>query len=51
MIRKYLATQMEDIDVYDVYFQQDGAISHTAHETINVLPDLPDIPFREISRS
>lgn len=39
MIREYLVTQLDDIDVEDVYFQQDGATSHTARETINLLAE------------
>ena len=34
MINEILWTELEDIDVDDVYFQQYGATSHTSGETI-----------------
>ena len=37
MINEFLWTELEDMDVDDVYFQQDGATCHTSGETIGLL--------------
>ena len=48
MINEFLWTKLEDIDVDDVYFQQDGATYHTSDETISLLGE--KFPGRVISR-
>ena len=37
MINGFLWPELEDMDVDDVYFQQDGATCHTSGETIGLL--------------
>ena len=37
MINGFLWADLEDLDVKDVYFQQDGATCHTSGETIDLL--------------
>ena len=37
MITEYFWPQLDDIDLEDMWFQQDGATSHTANVTINLL--------------
>lgn len=48
MINDFLWPELEDIDVDDVYFQQDGATCHTSNETIAILQE--KFPDRVISR-
>ena len=49
MIIKLLWPKLEDMDVGDVYFQQDGATCHTSGETIGLLGE--KFPGRVISRN
>ena len=49
MVNTFLWTELEDMDVDDVYFQQDGARCHTDGETIGLLRE--KFPGREISRN
>ena len=49
MINDFLWPELEDIDVDDVYFQQDGATCHTSNETIAILQE--KFPDRVISRA
>ena len=44
-----LWTELEDMDVDDVYFQQDGATCYTSSETISLLRE--KFPGRVISRN
>ena len=37
MLNEFLWPELEDMDVNDVYFQQDGTTCHTGSETIGVL--------------
>ena len=37
MIRDFLFENMEDIDLDEIWFQQDGATCHTANATIELL--------------
>ena len=37
MITEYFWPQLDDMDLEDMYFQQDDATSHTANVTINLL--------------
>ena len=37
MITEYFWPQLDDMDLEDMWFQQDGATSHTANVTINLL--------------
>ena len=37
MINEFLWPELEDMNVDDVYFQQDGATCHTSGETIGFL--------------
>ena len=37
MITEYFWSQLDDMDLEDMWFQQDGATSHTANVTINLL--------------
>ena len=37
MINEFLWPELEDMDVDDVYFQQDSATCHTSGETIGLL--------------
>lgn len=34
---QFFLPKLQDMDVYDMWFQQDGAICHTARETIQLL--------------
>ena len=47
--RTFLWPDLEDMDVDDVYFQQDGATCHTSDETIGLLRQ--KFPVRVISRN
>ena len=49
MINKFLWTKLEDMDVYDVYLQQDGVTCHTRGETVGFLRK--KFPGRVISRN
>ena len=48
MINEFLWPELEDMDVGDVYLQQDGATCHTSSETIGLLRE--KFPGRVISR-
>ena len=48
MIRDFLMPQIEEQNLDNMWFQQDGATPHTAKETIRILKDL--FPGRLISR-
>lgn len=48
MLQDFLWQQLDDFDEEDVWFQQDGATSHTAGETIQLLHTR--FPARVISR-
>ena len=37
MITQYFWPQLDDMDLEDMWFEQDGATSHTANVTINLL--------------
>ena len=37
MIQEYLLPHLEDLDMQHLWFQQDGAIPHTARETMAIL--------------
>ena len=39
MINQFLFPEIDDTDVDDIWFQQDGATCHTANETINLLKE------------
>ena len=49
MINEFLWPELEDIDVEDVYLQQDGATWHTSGETIGLLRE--KFPGRVIPRN
>ena len=49
MISEFLWPELEDMDVDDVYFQQDGATYNTRGETIGLLRE--KFPGRVISRN
>lgn len=49
MITEFLWPQLEGLDLDDMWFQQDGATCHTAHETIDLLEE--QFPDRIISRN
>ena len=49
MINEILWPELKDMDVDDVYFQQDGATCHTSSETIGLLRE--KFPGRVISRN
>ena len=49
MINKFLWLELEDMDVDNVYLQQDGATSHTSGENIGLLRE--KFPGRVISRN
>ena len=49
MINEFLWPELEDMDVDDVYFHQDGATCHTGGETIDLLRE--KVPGRVISRN
>ena len=48
MIQEYLLPQLEDLDMTNFWFQQDGATPHTARETLAILSAA--FPGRLISR-
>ena len=37
MLEDYLWPELDELDINDMWFQQDGAISHTARVTIDLL--------------
>ncbi len=39
MITNFLCTELEDMDVYGMWFQQEGATCHLANETMAILRD------------
>ena len=47
MINAFLWPELEDVNVDNVYFQQDGATCHTSDETIDLLCE--KFPGRVIS--
>ena len=49
MINEFLWPELEEMDVDDVYFKQDGATCHTSDETIGLLRE--KFPGRVISRN
>ena len=49
IINEFLWPELEDMDVDDVYFQQDGATCHTSGETFG--PIREKFPGRVISRN
>ena len=49
MINEFLCPELEDMDVDDVYLQQDGATYHTSGETIGLLRE--KFPGRVTSRN
>ena len=49
MINEFLWPEMEDMDVDDVYYQQDGVTCHTGGESIGLLRE--KFPGRVISRN
>ena len=49
MITEYFWPELEDIDLDDMWFQQDGDANHTAHDTIDLLKSKFD--ERVISRN
>ena len=49
MINEFLWPELKDMDVDDVYYQQDSATCYTSGETIDVLRE--KFPFRMISRN
>ena len=48
MIQEYLLPQLQDLNMHNLWFQQDGATPHTARETIAILRAA--FPGRLISR-
>lgn len=48
MIMRFLVPKLQDVDVNDMWFQQDGATCHTTRETIQLLHE--SFPGRVISR-
>ncbi|EFN78033.1 hypothetical protein EAI_06421, partial [Harpegnathos saltator] len=48
MINQFFVPKLQDMDVDDMWFQQDGATCHTARETIQLLHE--SFPGRVISR-
>lgn len=36
-IQEYLLLEMEDLDIHEMWFQQDCALAHTARMTIEIL--------------
>ncbi|XP_018359883.1 PREDICTED: uncharacterized protein LOC108759083 [Trachymyrmex cornetzi] len=48
MITEFFLPKLDDIDVDDMWFQQDGATCHTARETIQLLHET--FPGRVLSR-
>jgi len=49
MINNFLLPELQNIDIRDKWFQQDGATCHTAGETVNLLHQT--FPQRLISRN
>ena len=49
MINEFLWPELKDMDVDDVYLQQDGATCHTSGDTIGLLREM--FPGRVISRN
>ena len=49
MINEFLWPQLEDMEVNDVYFKEDGATCYTSRETIGLLRE--KFPGRVISRN
>ena len=49
MINEFLWPELEDMDVDDIYSQQDGATCHTSGETIGLLRE--NFPRRVIPRN
>ena len=49
IINEFLWPELEDMDVDDVYFQQDGATCHTSGKAIGLLREM--FPGRVISRN
>lgn len=49
MLNNFLWPRLEDMDLNNLYFQQDGATCHTARETLNLLQE--KFPGRVISRN
>lgn len=49
MLTDFLWPRLDDMDVDNLYFQQDGATSHTSHETVALLSE--KFPERLISRN
>ena len=49
ILHPILRAELEDMDVDDVYFQQDGATCHTSGEVIGLL--CQNFPGRVISRN
>lgn len=49
MLNNFLWPRLEDMDLNNLYFQQDGATCHTARETLNLLQE--KFPRRVISRN
>ena len=47
MINEFLSPKLEDMDVDDVYFQQDGAACHTSGETIGLFARLFFLELRK----
>ena len=39
IINDFFVSELEDVDVNDLWLQQDGPIYHTANETINLLKE------------
>lgn len=39
MINGFFVPELKDVDVDDLWFQQDGVTCHTANETINLLKE------------
>ena len=48
MLNEFLFTKIEEVDIGNIWFQQDGATSHTAEATLDVL--CPVFEDRIISR-
>ena len=49
MLQRYLLPQLEDLEMHNMWFQQDGATPHTARETMTILREA--FPGKVISRS
>ena len=48
MFKKFLITKIEEEDIGNIWFQQDGAMCHKAEATLNVWR--PVVEYRIISR-